>query len=217
MNDVLKLVIVGAGGLGREVLATAQACSEAGRGWEALGFLDSNRSLAGTNVGGAPVLGGDGWWRENRDPSVRFVCAIGDPEVRSKAIERLSSMDAAFASVIHPAVHVPDTVEIGVGSVIMAGTRFTTDAKVGAHVVMYLNCAVTHDVSVGDFCLIASGCNLSGGAVVETGAQLGSGVNVAPRRRIGAWAIVGAGSVVVKDIPANSTAVGNPCRVIEQR
>ncbi len=216
MSQAAKLVIVGAGGLGREVLATVRACHEAGRGWDVLGFLDSDPALASKQVGGIPVLGGDDWYRQNHS-TVRFVCAIGDPSARSKAVERLLAMDAKFVSVSHPSVRIPGSVEIGVGTVIMSGTEFTTDVKIGSHVVIYLNCAITHDVCVDDFCLIASGCNLSGAAVLKTGVQLGAGVSVAPRQRIGAWAIVGAGSVVVKDIPANSTAVGNPCRVIEQR
>ncbi len=217
MNETTNLVIVGAGGLGREVLAMVRACNEAGRVWEVLGFLDSDPALVGKQVGELSVLGDDDWYRRNQDASLRVVCAIGDPGARAKAVEKLQAMNAKFVSVIHPSVCVPESIEIGAGSVIMAGTRFTSDAKIGSHVVMYLNCAITHDVRVGDFCLVASGCNLSGGAVLETGVQLGSGVNVAPRQRIGAWAIVGAGSVVVRDIPAQSTAVGNPCRVIEQR
>ena len=97
----------------------------------------------------------------------------------------------------------------------MAGTQFTTDANVGSHVVIYLNCSITHDVEIGDFCVIAPGCNLSGGAVLEKGVQLGTGASILPRRRIGAWAIIGAGGVVADDVPANSTAVGIPCRVIK--
>jgi sugar O-acyltransferase (sialic acid O-acetyltransferase NeuD family) len=217
MNELTKIVIVGAGGLGREVLATVKARNAVRKEWDILGFLDSDRSLAGVEVGGVPVLGGDDWCRNHNDKSLRFICAIGNPKARSQVVEKLSAMNCEFTSVLHPNVQVPESVQVGVGTVIMAGTQFTTDASIGSHVVIYLNCSITHDVHVSDFCLIPSGCNLSGASILETGVELGTGVSVLPRRRIGAWAIIGAGSIVIDDIPANSTAVGTPCRVISQR
>lgn len=214
MSELTKIVIAGAGGLGREVLATIRACNGVRKEWNVLGFLDSDKRLAGAKVGGVAVLGGDEWCRSNNHDSVRFICAIGNTKARFHAVEKLSSMNCQFTSVVHPDVRIPESVHVGVGTVIMAGTQFTSDASIGSHVVIYLNCSITHDVSVDDFCLIPSGCNLSGASVLETGVQLGTGVSVLPRRRIGAWAIIGAGSVVTSDIPANSTAVGIPCRVL---
>jgi len=215
MDRPVKLVIVGAGGLGREVLATARDCNMIRKQWEILGFLDSDERLSGTLVGGVPVLGGDEWCRNHHDESMRFVCAIGSPRTRSRVVERLSASNCRFASVVHPEVRIPKSVAIGLGTVIMAGTKFTVDATIGSHVVVYLNCAITHDVSIGDFALIPSGCSLSGAVVLEEGVQLGSHVSVLPSRRIGAWSVIGAGSVVVQDIPAGCTAVGVPCRVIK--
>jgi sugar O-acyltransferase (sialic acid O-acetyltransferase NeuD family) len=216
MPKPVKLVIVGAGGLGREVLATVRACNEVREQWNVLGFLDSNPHIADREVDGLRVLGGDDWCRKNNDSSLRFFCAIGNSEGRAQVVENLSAMKCKFTSVVHPAVRIPDSVEVGAGTVIMAGTHFTTDAKIGAHSIIYLNCSITHDVDVGDFCLIPSGCNLSGGVVLETGVQLGTGVSILPGRRIGEWAKIGAGSIVTDDIPARSTAVGTPCRVIKQ-
>jgi sugar O-acyltransferase (sialic acid O-acetyltransferase NeuD family) len=216
MPNPVKLVIVGAGGLGREVLATACACNEVRKQWNVLGFLDSNPHLAGREVAGLRVLGGDDWCHKNKGDSLRFFCAIGNSEGRAQVVEKLSAMKCKFSSVVHPDVRIPESVEIGAGTVIMAGTQFTTDAKIGAHCIIYLNCSIAHDVDVEDFCLVPSGCNLSGGVVLETGVQLGTGVSILPGRRIGEWAKIGAGSVVTSDIPARSTAVGTPCRVIKQ-
>jgi sugar O-acyltransferase (sialic acid O-acetyltransferase NeuD family) len=217
MNDLKKIVIVSAGGLGREVLATVRACNAVQNEWNVLGFLDADPSLAGREVGGVPILGGDEWCRTNNNASVRFICAIGSPNARSKTVGNLLAMNCQFASIVHPSVRVPESVQVGVGTVIMAGTQFTTDATLGSHVVVYLNCSITHDVSIGDFCLIPSGCNLSGGSILETGVELGTGVNILPRRRIGAWSTIGAGSTVIDDIPARCTAVGTPCRVIREK
>jgi len=45
---------------------------------------------------------------------------------------------------------------------------------------------------------------------------IGANVNVLPGVSIGDNCTIGAGSIVTKDIPANSVAVGNPCRVIRK-
>lgn len=213
MSKLKDIVVLGAGGLGREILALIEACNGKHEEWNVLGFLDSDPNLAGSEISGYRVLGNDEWHSRSRD-SVWFVCAIGNPRVRCQVVKKFSAMGCRFASLIHPDVAIPKSVRIGSGTVVMAGTRFTVDAMIGSHVVVYINCSLTHDVEIADFCMIAPGCNLSGGVVLEEGVQLSTGVSVLPRRRVGAWAIVGAGGVVTHDIPPNSTAVGVPCRPI---
>lgn len=212
MKDI---VIVGAGGLGREVLSTIEACNAAHKEWNVLGFLDANLGLTGSQIHGVPVLGDDQWCERNPHSTALFFCAIGDPHVRRHAVENLLARNCNFATIVHPETRVPSSVRIGPGSVVMAGSHFTTDANIGPHTIIYLNCAITHDVQIGSFCTIASGCNLSGGTVLEAGVQLGTGVSIIPRRKIGAGAIIGAGSVVIDNILPNCTAAGVPCRVIK--
>jgi len=77
MGDCKSIVIVGAGGLGREVLATIEASNAAGGEWNVVGFLDSNRNLVGSELAGVRILGDDEWCARNRDDSLRFICAIG--------------------------------------------------------------------------------------------------------------------------------------------
>src|SRR5207249_2995124 len=50
--------------------------------------------------------------------------------------------------------------------------------------------------------------------VVKKGASIGSGTTILSHTSIGENAIVGAGSVVTKDVPANSIVAGNPARVL---
>ena len=213
MSTITDIVIVGAGGLGREVFAIIEACNSEQKQWNVVGFLESTSNLIGSKVSGVPVFGSD----DGLDNSVWFVCAIGDSRIRCRIAQEFTNQGRRFASIVHPDVRIPHSVRIGAGTVVMAGTRFTTDISIGCHVIIYINCGITHDVEIGDFCTIATGCNLSGGVILETGVQLGTAASVLPRRRIGAWTTIGGGSVVTKDIAADCTAYGVPCRVIEDR
>ncbi|MDR7151626.1 maltose O-acetyltransferase [Hydrogenophaga palleronii] len=61
-----------------------------------------------------------------------------------------------------------------------------------------------------------SGLEFALPVVIGDGAWLGGGAIVCPGVTIGENTVVGAGSVVVRDLPANVLAVGNPCRVVRQ-
>jgi len=85
-------------------------------------------------------------------------------------------------------------------------------AKIGQGVVLNTASSVDHDVDIGDFVHVAPGCHLAGNVRVEQGAMLGIGTCVIPERHIGAWAILGANSTVVRDVPAGTTYIGTPAR-----
>lgn len=62
----------------------------------------------------------------------------------------------------------------------------------------------------------ATGAEAAYPIVVGNNVWFGGGVKVLPGVTIGDNAVIGAGSVVTRDIPANCLAVGNPCRVVRQ-
>lgn len=51
--------------------------------------------------------------------------------------------------------------------------------------------------------------------IIENGVWIGGSSLILPGIKIGANSVIGAGSVVTKDIPANVVAVGNPCKVLK--
>ena len=51
---------------------------------------------------------------------------------------------------------------------------------------------------------------------IEEGAWIGAGAVILPGVTIGKWSVIGAGSVVTRDIPAGVVAYGNPCRVARE-
>ena len=149
MSRIIDLVIIGAGGLGREIFAVCEAANQESRRWNVVGFVD-DRVNGEVPDCKAQVLGGQEWIRKNGS-SVQFICGVGNTRARKRLVQACEQDGGRFSTVVHPDVIVPSTIEIGSGTVIMAGTRFTTQARIGSHTVIYLNCSITHDVVIGDY------------------------------------------------------------------
>lgn len=203
------LVVVGAGGLGREVVASVRA----GAGdWDLVGFLD-DAVPAGSEVEGLPVLGPLSEIVRWPDASVA-VCVASPARNRTRwnVVRRLGLPPERYASVVHPAALLPSGSTVGHGSVVLAGVVATTPVHIGRHVIMMPATVLTHDDEVQDFATIAAGVRLAGGVVVSEGAYVGAGALVREHVAIGPWSLVGMGSVVLHDVPANEVWVGSPAR-----
>ena len=85
--------------------------------------------------------------------------------------------------------------------------------RIGEHVILNLDCTVGHNTVIEDYVTVSPGCHLSGYSTIRRGAYLGTGAVTIERREIGARSIIGAGAVVIRDIPADVTAVGVPATV----
>jgi len=212
-----KVVIIGAGGSGRELLSLLEDCSQDMPQYDILGFIvQKEYAQPGEVVNGYPVLG-DFDWFEKTFRDVYAICAVGGPQDRRRLIEYAAGKGAQFCSVIHPLASVSKWVEIGVGSIVSAGSILSVQARVGNHVYINLNCTISHDVVVQDYVTVSPGTHISGNVVVGEGSYIGTGTNIIQKVHIGSWSIIGAGSVIIRDVPANTTVVGNPGRVIKER
>jgi sugar O-acyltransferase (sialic acid O-acetyltransferase NeuD family) len=209
MNDV---VIVGAGGLGREVSEWIEDINEVAPRYRLVGFVDDDPAKAGAHFHDLPVLGNVEWLREH---PISAVIAVGNPAAKRKVIERLSPLRSP--SIIHPNAIVGRFVEIGEGAIICPGAIVTTDVRLGRFVALNFDLTVGHDATIGDFCTLAPGVHVSGYARIGEGCELGAGVVVMPSIEVGAWSVLGAGAVATTNIPSSSTAVGVPARVIKSR
>lgn len=216
-----KLFIVGSGGFGREVLWLAkrinEECIRVGKKpeWDIVGFIDDNESLHGTVQDGYPVLGGCGYL-VNLNVDVHVVIAIGSARVKKLVAGKLAAYQHIhFATLIDPAAIISDRVQMGEGCIICAGSILTVDIKIGNHVIINLDCTLGHDDVVGDYVTIYPSVNVSGNVEVGEGAELGTGMQIIQGKRIGKQSIIGAGAVVVKDIPEKCTAVGSPAKPIK--
>lgn len=213
---VQDLVIWGGGGFGREVLQVALDLNDDQRRWNVLGFLESDPKRVGGVIHDLPILGGAAWLEEH--PSVTTVVAIGNTAVRRRIARQLADLGVSrFGALVHPRAWLGRRVVLGPGSIVCAGTSITTDVVVGAHGVLNLHCTVGHDARLEDFVTLAPGVHVSGAVTVGEGCDVGTGAAIIQGVSVGAWSVIGAGAVVIRALPANVTAVGNPARVIKER
>lgn len=210
MPDLPSLIIVGAGGLGREVAALVEARNADDPSWNLQGFVDDEEDLHGTSIIGYPVLGPIDWLSQRRN--VFYALAIGEGETRRKIASRLDDAHAQRTSLRHPSVTVHRTTTVEPGTILCEGAAPTVDVQIGTHVVIDQHCTVGHDSTLAGFVTLHPGSQVSGSVYLETGVTMGAGSVVLPNTRIGARVTVGAGAVVTENLPAGCTAVGVPAR-----
>lgn len=209
------LVLFGSGGFSREALQVALDANDSTPTWNVLGFLDDDVNLLGTEIHGYPVLGGADWLKG--EEGVHVSVAIGATPAKRRVAQRLEDIGAPFATLIHPRAWIGRRVSIGEGAILCAGVAVTTDIAIGRHVILNLNCTVGHDAVIQDYATLAPSVNVSGAVDVGEGCDLGTGSAIIQGVSIGAWTVLGAGAVLVKDLPANVTAVGAPAKSIKER
>jgi len=198
-----SVAVIGAGQHGRVVASVLEAA-----GTPIAGHYDDDPGMWGSVIGAAQVLGPP----SEIPPRSPAIIAIGDNRARQEMAGRL---DLAWVTVIHPFSWLHPGVSIGSGTVVCSGVTAQVGADIGRHVILNNSAGVGHDARVGDYAHLTV-AHLGGAAQVDDGALLGVGSVVAPRVRIGAWATVGAGAVVISDVDPAATVVGNPARGVSK-
>ena len=206
-----KLHIIGAGGFGRECHVWASQHADCGKAWAIAGYLDDNSEALKPFGDFAPVrpLAGH---RPSADDL--YLCGLGMPGLKEKLVAPLVAAGAEFLTFVHPRALVGARVKIGRGSVICPGTILSTDITLGEFVVVNLNSTIGHDAELGMWSTISAHCDVTGYAQVADRVFMGSRATVIPRKKVGSRSIVGAGAVVVTDVPPGVTVIGNPARIL---
>lgn len=215
MNDIKKLYIVGAGGFGREVKWLAERINKNKRVWDICGFVDDDASLFGQKINGLSVVGNCDFFNDIQE-DVYSVCAVGSPRTKKIITDKLSQYkNVHFASLIDPSVIISHCVKVGEGTIICAGTIITTNITIGSHVTINLDCTLGHDDEISDYTTLYPSVNVSGCVTIGSMTEIGTGTQIVQGKKIGSEVIIGAGSVVVKDIVKSGTYVGVPVRRID--
>ena len=183
------LVIVGAGGFGREVLDLVE--------------LDPSWSFLGPTA-------------ELEHLDAHYLIGIGEGAARRRIDEQATAWGRPAASIVHPSAHWGGDTEAGPGLVVCSHVSITTNIRMGRHVHVNLNVTIGHDCTIGDYVTFNPGAHISGRVSIGEGATVGTGAAVIPDVTIGAGAMVGAGAVVVRDVEPGTTVAGVPARPLQR-
>lgn len=210
-----KIVIIGAGGFGREVKMLIDQINHIKKQFEFIGFYDDNIEK-GSIINGFKVLGSINEILQV-DYSLEVIISVADPTIKKKIYETINCNHfISFPTLIHPNVLIgTDEVYFGYGCIICASNIITVNISLGNFVILNLGCTVGHDTKIGDYCSFMPSVNISGEVTIENSVYVGTGAKIINLLTIGNSTIVGAGAVVSKSLPEKCTAVGIPAKPIK--
>lgn len=209
-----RIIVVGGGGFGRELISMATDCFRAGLIPEVAGYLDdAGEVLKPFGHYTLPWLGRiDDFEPQEGD---LLTLAIGSPKGKRVIAERLRTRGARFAQVIHPSSLTSPTSQMGEGVVIATYTGPGIDTKIGAFVTINSFSSIGHDASIGDFTTLSGHVDILGGAEVGSDVFIGSTASILPGVRIGNGANIGAGSIVYRSVKPGATVYAPPAKLLK--
>lgn len=208
-----SLIIIGAGGLGRQMYAWAKDCPRYKVDFEIVGFLDDNPKALDGYTGYPPVLGGISDYHVKNDDL--FVLAIGDNDHRHKCVSIIKEKGGSFITLIHPSSYVYCKENIGIGCVIAPLASIGVDAKIGDYCLIQGGDMIGHDVKIGNNVRIdcnvvcVGGIQIGNNVCIHTGAIINHGVKIEDNSMVGAM------SFVIRKVKKGTTVFGNPAKIVE--
>lgn len=185
-------------------------------GFERICFLD-DRWPGLSHVLKWPVVGKFKDLQAVVQPSDQVFAAVGDNAARLALHRGLITQGLNIPVLKHPTSVVSDDTQLGPGSVVMPLVAINLSAVIGEAVILNTSCSVDHDNIIEDGVHISPGVHLAGNVSVGSCSWIGIGSSIREGITIGPDCMIGAGSVVVRDVPPASKVAGNPARAMEKR
>lgn len=207
-----QLLIIGAGGFGREVYNMTPHCKGYGVEWEVKGFLDDTENPLSGFTGYPPVVGPIHGYVPQPDDV--FICAIGSVSGKKACVEHLLAQGAEFINLIHHRSSVGRNTKVGIGCILCGGVAISCDCTIGDYVTLQSECILGHDACVGDYSHFHSRVFMGGKSCVAEGVHVGYGAFLHPKKKVGTYATLAAGAYVFRNVQDGRTVVGNPAKYL---
>ena len=208
-----NLVIIGAGGFGREMFGAAREALGFGARFRIKGFLDGNPAALDGFSGYPSIIGAPETYKVEADDV--FITALGSIASRRRCAGMIEQRGGTFIPIVHRSASLGPNVVVGDGSFIAHNVVLTADVKVGRHACVFHGTVIVHDTTLADFTHVYSLVSIGGGVSIGKGAEVFPGARVVPRIKIGAGAIVGIGSAAVRDVDSDITVFGVPAKRLQ--
>lgn len=203
-----NLIIIGAGGFGREMFGAAREAVGFGERFRIKGFLDGNPAALDGFSGYPAIIGAPETYAPAPDDV--FITALGSISSRRRCAGMIEARGGVFIPIIHRSASLGPNVAVGEGSFIAHNVVLTADVKVGRHSCVFHGSVIGHDTALGDYTHVYSLASIGGGVRIGEGASVFPGAKVVPRVAIGEGATVGIGSTVIRDVAPGITVFGSP-------
>lgn len=210
-----RLIIVGGGGFGREMLSHASDVHAAGRCPPVGGYLDDGGPEVLAKLGyDLPWIGSVAEYTPQRADV--FAVAVGSPHGKRIIVEKLKARGAEFVQIIHPTALVTSRTSLGEGVILGPFTGSGTDTRIDRFVTVNSYSGFGHDSCAGEFTTLSAHVDVMGHAVVGHNVFIGSHASILPSVKIGAGATIGAGAIVYRSVPAGATAYAPPAKLLKR-
>ncbi len=203
-----NLLIIGARGFGREVYSLATECKEYGREFVVKGFLDDKFDALNNYKEYPPIVGSVESYLIEEDDI--FICALGNVDAKKKYVQIVLDKGGTFISLIHPTAYISKNTHIGQGCVICRNVMISCDVEIGNFVSLLPFSGIGHDGVVEDWCHIDSHVSCAGFVHLHSMVAVHTGAIIHPKKEVEDNAVVGAGSVVIRNVKKNTTVFGIP-------
>lgn len=209
----MSAVIFGAGTYGEVYLHYLRDA-----GVEVVGFLDDNASKHGIKVLGVPVLGGSDALQKVRDAGVsKLYCPVGNNAVRLRVNRQARALGLVTPNFVHRSAVVDSVLAPGSGIYVFPGSVLMPFIDVRADVMISMGVKVAHHSTLEEGVFLSTGVSVGASMRLCERAYVGMSATLVTGKcvTVGAGAMIGAGAVVVSDVPADAVYAGVPAKMIK--